>query len=54
MELLKPLCVPVFSILLISTSAQSEEFIKYEFGLKTLKQDVKGQDITFYDTRPYL
>lgn len=39
---------------LVSLSANSKELIKLEAGLKSIKQDVKGQDLNFYDTRPYL
>lgn len=34
--------------------AKSNETLQYEVGLKYIKRDVKGQDINFYDTRPYL
>lgn len=54
MGILKQSNILLIGLLLTSYSVKSQEFVKYEAGLKFLKRDVKGQDINFYDTRPYI
>lgn len=48
--------VTLLSVLLavFGNAVQAQEWLKYEVGLKSIKRDVKGQDLNFYDTRPYI
>lgn len=54
MGILRQYHLVLTALLLFPLSAESQEFFKYETGLKSIKRDVKGQDLNFYDTRPYI
>jgi hypothetical protein len=54
MGILKQASFVLFALTLMPSFVHCQELVKLEAGLKSIKQDVKGQDLNFYNTRPYL